>query len=124
MSAIQVQAITFIPIFAPMKFFVFIFSFYLLALSCMPCADLESCNLENQKRTFNSTTSSHSHQNDDTENCSPFCICACCGQSIATLFYPVNFVCHSPNAIKTFPIYSSSAFPEVYFNIWQPPKIS
>ena len=107
-----------------MKFFAFIFSFYILALSCMPCTDKDDCKYEVQTNVSKFATTNHSQHDNDTENCSPFCVCACCGQNVTTIFYPVDFAYFTPVATKTFPVYTASFVLEVYFNIWQPPKIS
>ena len=107
-----------------MKIVSFIFSLYLLTLSFMPCTDGEDCKDETQSQTSTFATTDHSNHDNDTENCSPFCVCACCGQNITTLFYPVDFLSFKPVSKQVFSVYTSAFVSEVYFNIWQPPKIS
>lgn len=106
-----------------MRIFAFIFSFYLLALAVMPCSDKEDCkNIGNEQTTF--STTDHSDHESDTENCSPFCACACCGQSVTNIFHPVVLYNLTPLAGQKFTIYNTSFISEVYLSIWQPPKIS
>ncbi|MEZ4773104.1 MAG: DUF6660 family protein [Bacteroidia bacterium] len=106
-----------------MKIFTLIFSFYLFALAVMPCSDKDDCKYQGaDQSTFASTD--HSDHDTDTENCSPFCMCACCGQSITNIFYPTTLRNLTPIATKYFPVYNASFVSEVYLSIWQPPKIS
>jgi hypothetical protein len=73
------------------KVFTLIFSFYLLALAVMPCSDKDDCKyLSADQSTF--TTTDHSDHDSDTEHCSPFCMCACCGQTFTSQFYPLQFL--------------------------------
>ena len=103
-----------------MKVLTLIFSFYLLAMAVRPCSD---CDFQDVKRDIY-TTSEHSDHESGNENCSPFCICACCGQSITNIFYPSTIYRLKPVVEEIFPIYYTSFFSEVYLSIWQPPKIS
>ena len=113
----------FLLIFDPVKVFTLIFSFYILALSCMPCSDKDDCNyMSADQSTF--ATTDHSDHDSDTENCSPFCMCACCGQSFSSSFASYSLALHVPVSLDKFPIYNASFVSEVYLSIWQPPKIS
>jgi hypothetical protein len=106
-----------------MRIFAYIFSFYLFALAIMPCSDKEDCKyMGNEQTTF--STTDHSDHDSDTENCSPFCMCACCGQSVTNIFYPAVLNNQTPVSAQKFPIYNASFVSEVYLSIWQPPKIS
>jgi len=72
-----------------------------------------------------SATTDHSDHDSDTENCSPFCMCACCGQSFSTnLFQQFSLAKQGPFQIKKFPAYNASFITEVCLSIWQPPKLS
>jgi hypothetical protein len=100
-----------------------IFSFYVLALSCMPCSDKDDSNyMSADQSTF--ATTDHSDHDNDTENCSPFCMCACCGQSFSSPFSHYSLSLHVPVSLEKFPVYNASFVSEVYLSIWQPPKIS
>lgn len=95
-------------------------------LSCMPCGDADDCKvLDGGKETF-SQTEHHNHQ-QDTESCSPFCVCACCGSNIVFSFqHPVLL---TEDTLLFFPqreriIVTNDAFASNFYgNIWQPPKI-
>ncbi|NBA78634.1 hypothetical protein GOQ04_23975 [Emticicia sp. ODNR4P] len=109
-----------------MKFFALIFSLYILILSCLPCGDAKDCKvLDNGKETF-SQTDHHNHQ-EDTESCSPFCICACCGSNIVFSFqHPVLMTENTPSFFpqrERIIVENDSFASNFYGNIWQPPKI-
>ncbi len=105
-----------------MKFWI-VFATYLLFLSALPCADKNDCN-EIAKTEIQKSTN-HQKHNNENENCSPFCICACCGVSV-TQINPtdftvelVNYFTSKNNFISYKFTYSSINF----CNIWQPPKL-
>jgi hypothetical protein len=101
-----------------MKIGVIIFSFYLLALSTMPCADVSQVQIA---KTHSVTASAkHQHNNDF---CTPFCTCSCCGgiafyQSITSL--QISFLSIDVDQIASIATFVSHDFQF----IWQPPKIS
>ncbi len=89
-------------------------SILVLALTLVPCSD-----------TACTTETAHSHKEDAADECTPFCICDCCGAQItlATFHFGTperQFHVFSGDAT---PVYSSSYIPGFYGNIWQPPKI-
>lgn len=106
-----------------MKIFIFIFSFYLIVLAIVPCNDKDNCRYQDKEHSLYKVTD-HSDHDSDTEHCSPFCICACCGHSINNIFYASTIYSLKPVVEEIFPIYYTSFFSEVYLSIWQPPKIS
>ena len=65
------------------RILIYIFSFYLMALSIMPCADDIEGRFISTDTSF-LPTSDHSDHNSSSDHCTPFCICACCGHSIST----------------------------------------
>jgi hypothetical protein len=105
------------------KVLTLLFSFYLLALAVMPCSDKDDCKYPSGEQTTFATTD-HSDHDNDTENCSPFCMCACCGQSFSSPFSHYSLSLHVPVSLEKFPVYNASFVSEVYLSIWQPPKIS
>jgi hypothetical protein len=111
------------PYICNVKLFTLIFSFYLLALAVMPCSDKEDCKYPSPDQSSFATTD-HSDHDSDTESCSPFCMCACCGQSIINIFYPTALYNPTPVVKQNFPVYNASFISEMYLSIWQPPKIS
>lgn len=106
-----------------MKFWT-IFAIYLLFLSALPCADRIECN--DVAKTEITTTENHQDHKHETENCSPFCICACCGISV-TQFNPTVF---TSKKVIYFPLQKNYSYYKLNYssidfcNIWQPPKLS
>lgn len=94
-----------------------------MVLTWVPCFDKEDCKYVSTEKYTLATTDHSSHDND-TEHCSPFCMCVCCGQSVTNIFYPIFFPNLAPLLVQELPIYTLSFASEDYFFIWQPPKIS
>lgn len=105
-----------------MKFFALIFSFYFLALPVMPCSDQDDCKYPSVEQSAFSTTD-HSDHDQDTENCSPFCMCACCGHSCTVQYFQTALNLIPPTGSQKI-THHSTFVSEVSFSIWQPPKIS
>ncbi|WP_317172960.1 DUF6660 family protein [Constantimarinum furrinae] len=59
-----------------MKFTAFILSIYIFTLNLAPCEDNTVLDNEVKTEISQSTGDNHNHQNSDL--CSPFCICQCC----------------------------------------------
>ncbi len=88
-------------------------------LQVIPCADAQDCGNETEV----ASSLNHSDHEHETESCTPFCVCACCGtsgivklngyQSIKRQAYK-----QSHTLLNTPPIQ------EMTIAIWQPPKIS
>jgi len=95
------------------------FSFYMLLLTVLPCVDVHSAEDE-MPATMEQAADRHEH---DKDVCPPFCICSCCGTSVTNVFFFSAFSAIFPVASQDFPVYHSPFIPEVYFNIWQPPKV-
>jgi hypothetical protein len=90
----------------------------------MPCTDKEDCKYQSEQSSSSLADTDHSNHDQDEEHCPPFCVCTCCGQTFSTdfLYSFIPFIV-APSS-EDFPIYTSAFVSEVYFNIWQPPKIS
>lgn len=114
----------FFPYICPVKqVLTLIFSFYILALSCMSCSDKDDCNyMSNDQSKF--ATTNHSDHDSDTENCSPFCMCACCGQSCSFTHFQTDLSQNFPTVAQKVSVYKAFFSSKVSFSIWQPPKIS
>lgn len=105
-----------------MKFFWLFFSFYVLFLSVLPCSDRVEC--ADHARMENSQNTDHQNHKHETELCSPFCTCACCG---VTIVYVPNISLPLKNSIEQqyIPLISLYTFHYAsadYGSIWQPPK--
>lgn len=107
-------------IFAKVKFFTVIFSIYILLLSIAPCGDSIECDERNQ------TEKSHNDHKHENENCTPFCICACCGQPVTSkINYPAVQTVSKPDIFnKNIAINDQTFNSQFSASIWQPPKIS
>jgi hypothetical protein len=105
-----------------MKIAMFVFAFYLLALSLLPCSDVHDAG--NVAQTQAVLLQPHEHETDQKDLCSPFCACNCCSTTIAVHFdapkVTVNkiFITESPKTV-----FQNFCFcAGFYGNIWQPPK--
>jgi len=113
-----------------MKIATRIFTFYILALSIVPCSDGGSGIVEIVKHYFDiehqdfSDHEQHSNTCGD-DNCSTFCICNCC---TAALDYPVKtaFKIKTPSSLPGLkPSFSADIILSSFFTtVWQPPKFS
>ncbi len=110
-----------------MKLLNYILSIYLIALSCLPCADMEVSSAAHKVVEISSNHDEKSH-NHDKENdlCSPFCSCNCCGSQIVSYFKVSNFsfAIVSKNIKTQLPSYTSKFASNFYGSIWQPPQIA
>ena len=96
---------------------------YIMTLAMMPCTDAATC--ENDSHASNTSSKHHDHREDDTDSCSPFCVCACCGVagvifSSPKLFFAKSKKIHTPALAST---YNSEFISTYYYTFWQPPKI-
>ncbi len=116
-------AINFPPIFTLVKILSLIFSCYLLLLSCLPCGDTDECKQDDASQQT-AATSDHSRHDDDTENCAPFCSCACC--AVAVYFPQVASI--QIYSLFLPPVkfqFSKTAFLSHHSNaVWQPPRLA
>ncbi|PJA07116.1 MAG: hypothetical protein COX70_08170 [Flavobacteriales bacterium CG_4_10_14_0_2_um_filter_32_8] len=106
-----------------MKFFTFLFSFYLFILAVMPCSNQNDCEYSIEEQSFGIATNHTEHQNE-AEHCSPFCMCACCIQSCNFTKQQINFALIFPIISKKIIVYHSLLTSPFCYSIWQPPKLS
>ena len=111
-------------IFIAVKFFWSIFAIYILLISILPCGDSHDEHVDKYKTEL--SANDHSKHNHETESCSPFCHCACCGQ---TLTFPPGIPLipkgERPLAfIKANSIFEQRFNATYFANIWQPPQWS
>lgn len=109
-----------------MKLINIILAVYVLALSCIPCADEASEQNPNLAKVFiysGNSHSGHNHENDSCELCSPFCICACCGGfTVAKTLPQLNPLTHFTNNEAQRFDYSSVSLSNYSSQFWHPPK--
>ena len=107
-----------------MKIVNLLLSIYLVALSCLPCADSDV--------TFSVSSSEvathqeeHSHDKG-TDLCSPFCACNCCGVHVLDYASPLIFVPSSLAIVlrQKEVLYISPTFSSFCGTIWQPPQLA
>ena len=102
-----------------MKYFTFIMTLLILALSVMPCAD---GFIDGKPMAEIAENQSHSEE-DHPDACSPLCHCSCCAGFSINHFIPCvkNRLCYRSSPTISFLI------PEITgasFSFWQPPRYS
>jgi hypothetical protein len=94
----------------------------MLMLALLPCGDEVEC-VDSDRYEISFTNNNHQDHANHAENCSPFCICACCGQVLnVASAYHFNVKPRTPigrNLIS----YSDPYFEIIPQSIWQPPKL-
>ena len=111
--------------FTPVKWSNIILSIYLVLLTSIPCADMETNSLAHESVTHDIADSGHSHDKDN-DMCSPFCICNCCGAQISNYSPSLSFELPLVSQeIKTKePVYTSVFASSFFGSIWQPPQLA
>ncbi|WP_394801010.1 DUF6660 family protein [Niabella ginsengisoli] len=107
-----------------MKFFIYIFAFYLLILPMAGLAGTSGCDEKNYNQI---TASSDTHSDEDAEeNCSPVCNCACCFHIVSNNFQLQKLsLPRISYTDKIYAPYKNILLPTDFWgNIWQPPKAS
>ncbi len=105
-----------------MKIFAFILAFTILALSVMPCMDGGLANNGSTKVEISKTDNHNEH--NDTDDCSPFCICSCCSTTISSHTLSFNYFDKLVFLAKKYSAFKSSNYSNVSISIWQPPKLA
>jgi NADH:ubiquinone oxidoreductase subunit F (NADH-binding) len=103
-----------------MKWFIYIFSFYILTLACMPCSDGAVADVQTTIRA--SIPVSHSDHEHQQDFCSPLCVCACCSVQSTPLKSTIfNFI--DQLAKHTYAIAADHPLTSIADKIWQPPQL-
>lgn len=70
------------------------------------------------------STAEHDKHTDEEEQCSPFCICTCCGvtMNIPKVLAAVTSQVETPVEVNT--SLPNINLEELSYSIWQPPKIA
>lgn len=109
-----------------MKFLNYILSIYLVALSCLPCADIEARSADNMPAGISYSHEKESHSHDkESDMCSPFCTCSCCGSLIVGYLKiaDFNFEVASKSIRTKLTSYTSKFTSSFFGSIWQPPQL-
>jgi hypothetical protein len=97
-------------------------------LSVLPCSDKEECTTTAKtEQSIISSNSNHDQHNHENEQCTPFCVCACCGVHGFQLQMP--FFNFKEKKVFTDKEKQKNSYTFIYSNeftsnIWQPPKLS
>ena len=106
-----------------MRIFAFLLSIFITALAIVPCADgMPQSSVDTEMEVF---ASEHDHNHSDQkDDCTPFCICVCCGSLIAlpSLQPFLNErVAISAESLSRYTFDYSFDYSE---GIWHPPSLS
>jgi hypothetical protein len=106
-----------------MKFIHFIFSFYLLVLSAIPCCAFDDCSSDKSEEPAGIERSkNHKEENKGCSNCSPFFNCEGC-VAATTIFEPVEFTLSFFQPLPDYTGYIQMSLPRIDYDFWQPPKL-
>jgi hypothetical protein len=105
-----------------LKFLTAILSAYMLLLALLPCGDEVECMDDERYETAFTNNNQQDHDNH-SEICSPFCICACCGQALHVLTMPFFAVKPHDEVSERIIQYKEPYFEIIPQAIWQPPKL-
>ena len=107
-----------------MKFMAFILSITIMALSIMPCRDINATPV-NQALTIRQGTGAEESAGHG-DHCSPFCLCSCCARILTAEITTASSMLTKPVSIvlkKQYYLLKISFASNFYGNIWQPPKL-
>ncbi len=108
-----------------MRVFCFIFIVYIFVLLAQPCQDaFGDLDTSGHKWYAVAHVDRPSPSDEHSDECSPFCICSCCGHQTAARFSPTSIALDSDHILISAGMSdyippSTSTFQNL---IWQPPK--
>ncbi len=109
-----------------MKYILFIFAVYFLALSIMPCTDVQ--NTDPLFSSFQTEQLQENHNHAHAQDlCGPFCLCDCCGviPGFVFQFRTYSFSIPETEELKQIITYNNPHIVSGFYgNIWQPPQIN
>ena len=106
--------------FCDMRFYLFIMAFWMLGLSCIPCMD--AGQKSNQGKTNTEIGKSLPCQDDQEDECPPFCSCSCC--SFSSINQLITISLSLPGGKNnSFESYLPENTTEIYLPVWQPPHL-
>jgi hypothetical protein len=106
------------PYFCRVKLFWFIFAAYITLLPVTArCADACADEL-----TCTEQTGHHEQQPGEEDDCSPFCVCNCCGTVNQPPFSVAAFIAVAKERPLQCGHVVARSIPFVYSDFWQPPR--
>ena len=97
-----------------MKIIAYILALTVFGLSVYPCSDGLCCDEEQE-------VSSHNHSEDEENDCSIYCLCACCGSSFVENKIKASELINK-QALFTFKFHYSFHYSFSYQStVWHPP---
>jgi len=102
-----------------MKFIALILSIYIFTLNLVPCED--SVVLDNKAQTEISQPAGDDHQHQDSDLCSPFCMCHCCQITVMQFQFPYTKLDLKNNFTQNF-FYLNGIENHFSTSILQPPR--
>lgn len=92
----------------------------MIALSSMPCNDIDQCINTDVKELITSQHQNHQHKDD---SCNPFCTCSCCSITVSIQENQKETVTHIVYKSTQIPPSNNKLISEDFSSIWQPPKL-
>lgn len=103
-----------------MRLFSSILIIIIMAIHFVPCSDAFVSAKKNTQSEI--VKKGADQQKDKSDECSPFCSCACCAiPSVAKPLFTITL--HPPSFPPHYPEYPQGNFIDVSLPIWQPPKL-
>ncbi|MBK9228460.1 MAG: DUF6660 family protein [Ignavibacteria bacterium] len=105
-----------------MRILSIIISAYLLTLSFLPCGDERDC--DHSFDAVQEFSAEHTEESHLPENCTPICVCNCCGSSVTSAQFVSQANGEVPSGELKFSIFDVSFAYNNIHSIWRPPKVS
>ncbi|MFB9865571.1 DUF6660 family protein [Rufibacter immobilis] len=106
-----------------MRFILSILILLLLTLSLKPCLDRASA-VSSERQAVVMADTHQDHQDNNTDGCSPFCVCHCCHTHLQPQI--TDAAEHAPvqESTQDVDLYKNSFISSLSYSIWQPPKVA
>ncbi|MBL7841908.1 MAG: hypothetical protein JNJ75_17305 [Cyclobacteriaceae bacterium] len=88
-------------------------------MSSYPCSDNQN-HEDGTEQTV--STAEHQHSSDESDQCTPFCVCSCCNTHVNEPSF-FGFVSASAAFSEQHAGYTPAFIPSISQSIWQPPKL-
>lgn len=99
--------------------FAYLLSLFILALTVTPCVD--GLGIASKAKS-ELAQKSDTHQEKDSDHCSPFCTCSCCATPTIQSNYTIS-INGLELVAQCFTSYFNTDLPNNFSSIWQPPKL-